>query len=260
MKRTIRNIALPFALLFTLTSCEGFDWGGLLGDTELLGHVRLVASDAGEGQYYADGDTISFMSTICNVNSESIDITIDTLDVTVDTSLDVNPGTLFVGTEQNLLTGDVANITFPFIGINLNDTIEQTYTIDCPLDNIDLWNLLDTADIASALTSAPNAQNPFNNLFVIVLSETEYYIAYSGSIEITDFQDLNGLVKGNINVQAAYLTNSMIDELGEMSPIELANIDVDTYFRTITFTGEVSSRRTDITEVIESLTAMSCEL
>lgn len=224
-----------------------------MGDTELLGHVRLVVSEADEGQVYADGDTVRFMSTICNVNGDSVDIQIDTSDITIDTSLATNPGTLFIGTEQNLLTGGVANITFPFIGINLNDTTEGSYAIDCPLTNTDLWNHLDTADLTTVLTSSHDSPSPISNLFVIMLSETEYYIAYSGIIEITDFQDLNGLVKGDITVEAAYLTNSMIDELCAMSPFELAAIDIDTYFRTVTLTGEVSSRRTDISQVIESL-------
>lgn len=257
MKRTIRNIALSLATIITLSSCEGFDWGGLLGDTELLGHVRLVVTDAGEGQYYADGDTLKFMSTICNVNGDRLDINIDTMDVTVDTGFAINPGTLFIGTEQNLLSGDIANITFPFIGINLNDTIEKNYTINCPLTSIDLWNHLDTADITTVLTGVTDTESPISNLFVIMLSENEYYIGYSGNIEITDFQDLNGLVKGDITVQAAYLTTSMIDALGAMSPLELASLDIDTYFRTVTFTGEISSRRTDISQVVESLNQMS---
>lgn len=258
MKKKLQTVGLVLASIFTLTSCEGFDFSGLLGDTNLLGHIRLVATDVTGDQYYAEGDTISFMSTICNVNSDTLGIDIDTMDISFDTTFEgLNPGTLFIGTSQNLLTGDVANITFPFIGINLNDTIEKTYNFTSPLSNTDLWNYLDTANVTTLITNGIPTEDSAINLFVIVLSETEYYIGYNGTLEITDFQNLNGLVKGDISVEAAYLTNSMIDELGEMNPFELANIDVETYFRTVTLTGEVSSRRTDINSVIESLNQMA---
>jgi len=238
MKKSIFAIATAVAAMFGLAACDGENpFGNINGGNDLLGHITLVTSNPQNGeQPYGEGDTLNFASAMCNIN------------VTVEDSIAVDFGSLFVGTEANLLQGENANITYPMIGLNLRDTAETTYEVNCPVDQVSFFKTIDSTNWRSLLTEN---QPDLGNIVVLAASEHALYIGYAGTITITRFANMGSLVKGSFNnVKAAYVTEADIEALA-IEDIE--TIDIEARFPHITLNGEISSRRADIQAIIEQL-------
>ncbi len=251
MKKRFFAIAAVVACLFSMSSCDGINWDDMFDN--LTGHITLMASSPQNAQSGAQpqgidlNDSIRFKSAISNV-------TADTIYYDGQAIPDVNFGTLMVGTKDNILTNDIANLTYPLVGIHLNGNTVKVYNVSCPL-NFDFIEYLDTTDI-NQMIAAGMAFGNDNNLFAVAVSEDAYYIGYTGNVNITKFGDEGSLIEGRVNnVRAIYVTKQQIETLADMSDAERAAIDLETYFPSVKFNGEISSRRTNIQAVLDALEA-----
>lgn len=241
MKKRFAIIATAVAAMFGFAACEGDNpFENLTDVPDLLGHINLTVSEATAGdQAYADGDVLNFASAMSNVN------------LTIEDTLVVDYGSVLIGTEANLLSGNVANITFPLIGINLRDTVTGNYEINCPVNQISFFENLDTSDWRNLITkNQPN----LGNIFVVAANEHAMYIGYEGTVNITKFNGMGTLVEGTVNnVKALYVTEQDIEDL--MDEDDPASINIVERFPHVTFNGEIASRRADMQAVLQALDA-----
>lgn len=251
MKKRFLALLTAVACLTALTSCDE-DLTDIFGSDDALGHITLTTSNAMGEQSYSNDMTIEFKSAICNVNNRTIEVDIDTLGVDFDTTLlNVNAGSIFVGVSGVDVTTNTANINWPICGINLRDTLTGNYVIDLPVDNFDFLEYIDTTSINSMITSGLNFRGRPCNLFAVAASRDEYYIGYSGSVNITAFEGAGTLVEGTLNnVRAVYITREQIEALLAMTPEERDAVSLSTTLPRITFNGTLSSLRANMTSVI----------
>lgn len=246
MKKRLTVLAAVAACVFGFASCEDLNIDKLI-EADVVGHINLYASnptntDKGD-QFYANGDSTIFRSALCNVN------------ITLEDGNEIDAGAVLVGCEKNLLTANnEADITFPLIGVNLRDTVPGTYQINCPVDQISFFEHLDTANWMSLITTNNIS---LGNIMVVATNENAMYIGYSGSIVIDQFSTMGTLVKGHINnVEAIYVTTDQLEALWDMDEAERANVNLINNFPHITFNGEISSRRANVTDILEALDEM----
>lgn len=245
MKKRFLAIATALACAFGFSACEGDDWKDLIEQTDLAGHVTLYVSNAQEGQMYQDGDSIRFKSAVSNVRFDTV--IIDSLH----RGYNITAGTLLVGTRDNAITHADEELQPPFLGINLRDTNTGVHRINCPIDKIDFFRYLYETNVESIILSGVNLGTMVGNLFAVAYDSTSYYIGYSGSINITEFGAQNSLVVGTVNVNCIYITNTQLEEL--VNDEQYYDMDLSDHFPTVTFTGEISSRRADIAAVVNAL-------
>lgn len=247
MKKNVLALAVAAMCAFSFTACDGLE------DLDLVGHINLVATNpTGDSQAYADSTALNFSSAMCNVNVDSVYIEAGEYAGTYD----VHAGTVMVGTTQNLISNDIANITFPLCGINLRDTTVGTFAIDCPIDDFGFFEYLDANDVNSLITTGLSVGDNLGNLFAVAVSEEAFYIGFSGNVTVTAYgRNELSRVEGTVNnVEAIYVTVSQIEALANMSAAERAAItDLANYFPHITFNGTFSSMRADITTVMAAL-------
>lgn len=251
MKKNLLVIAAAVASAFTFNACEE-------GQTmDLFGSINLVATNpvdtwTGLTQPYADSTVLNFGSALCNVDIDSVMVGDGEDSVSV---YDVYAGTIMVGTTQNLLSNDVANLTFPMCGVNLRDTVTGTYEISCPIDQFSFYQYLDTTNVNSLITSGLEIGDELGNIFAVAVSEDAFYLGYSGTITITSFADHNyRRVEGTVNnVNAVYVTADQIAALAQMPEEQRADIDLASYLPHITFSGTISSMRANIGVILEAL-------
>jgi hypothetical protein len=235
MKKNVLVLAALVAGACCFTACDD------LVEMDLVGHINLTTSNATAGdQAYADGQTLNFKSALCNIN--------------IDTAL-LDAGTVMVGATQSLVSNDVADITFPLCGINLRDTVPGQYAISCPVTDFSFFEYLNESNVNMLITRGLAIGDQLGNLFAVAVSDTSFYLGYSGAVNITAFgTDPLSRVQGTVsNVEAIYLTASGLEAIANMSAADRANIDLTTYFPHITFNGDISSIRSDIDAVMQAL-------
>ena len=247
MKKSLLAIAAAAVFAFGFTSCD-MDLDDLLNDEELnlTGHITLTtANPSGTPQAYGQGDTIRFKSAACNI-TEAIQ---DSLGFTT------NAGTVMVGTFDNLLTSNnsQANLSFPLVGINLRGTSAQNYTVDCPVDDLGFFQYLHETDVNLLITRGIMYTNCHGSLFAVAVSDTSYYIGYDGNINITNFGVEGDVVEGTVNVNALYVTKGEIQRIANDSAYRATVVPFSTHFPSITFNGNIASRRVPIEAVIDAL-------
>lgn len=247
MKKTLSVIAIALAMVFGFTACED--------DLGLLGSITLTSSDANGEQPYASDQTFDFHSAICNVNFSDFHLVIDSLNV--DTTITGNLGAVFVGLTENLLSAsDFNNLTFPMVGINLRDTVVGEYAFGYPV-NWQLVEMLETTNMNRLITDGIAVSGMLGNLFVVAVSETSFYLAVNGNINITSFGNNGELVNGSINnAQCIYVTREHLRNLMALTPEQRMSINFATEFPTITFNGSMESRRASIETVMQALENM----
>lgn len=253
MKKRILVLAAAVACAFSFSACDG-NIEGIFSGTDILGHITLYTSNPTNGaQAYNGGDTLRFASAMCNANVDSVYINAGEYSG----SYDIHIGTVMVGTTDNLLTNDVANITFPLCGVNVRDTTTGTFAISCPINDFSFFEYLDTTDYTSMINTGLAIGNEMGNLFVVAVSEEAFYLGYAGSITFTHYGGEGALVQGSVNdVDAIYVTKDQISTIANMSEAERAEINLGNYFPHITFAGEISSRRANIAAVMQALDEM----
>lgn len=248
MKKTLSILAVAVAMAFGFTACED-DFG-------LLGSITLTASNANGEQPYADGQTFDFHSAICNVNVSDVHIQYDSLGI--DTTITGSLGSVFVGLTENLLSADdFDNLTYPLVGINLRDTVVGTYQFGYPV-NWELIELIDTTNYNRMITDGIAVAGQLGNLFVVAASDHAFYLAVNGNINITSFGGNGETVNGTINnMVCIYITRDHLQNLMALTAEQRNAINPATEFPTITFNGNMESRRASIQTVMQALENMN---
>ncbi len=245
MKKRVMALATAVICAFGLASCDDESLNNLIEQSDLAGHVTLYVSNAQEGQMYQDGDSIRFKSAVSNVRFDTVFI--DSSHV----GYDLTVGTLMVGTRDNAIT-HAEDLQPPFLGINLRDTNTGVHRISCPIDKIEFFRYLYESNIESVILSGVDFGPIIGNLFAVAYDEHCYYIGYSGAITINEFGVQNSLVTGTVNVNAIFITDTELEELVNHEE-DYIGVDLSDHFPTVTFTGEISSRRADIAAVVNAL-------
>lgn len=247
MKKSLLAIAAAAVFAFGFTACD-MNIDDLLNDPELnlTGSITLTTANPANGtQAYGANDTIRFKSAACNI-TEAVQ---DSLGVQVEA------GTVMVGTFDNLLTSNnsQANLSFPLVGINLRGTSAQNYTVDCPVNDFSFFQYLYETDVNILITRGIQYAGVIGSLFAVAVSDTAYYIGYNGNINITNFGVEGDVVEGTVNVNALYVTKGELEHIYN-DPAYRATIgNFATHFPSITFTGNIASRRVPIEAVIDAL-------
>lgn len=249
MKKRFFAIATAVAFALSFTACDGEEGlAELIESTNLTGHITLYTSNPSGAQQWGANDTLTFKSAVTNVKFD----TIQAFDTTIAAHIDA--GTVMIATTDNVLTsGNNANITFPLAGINLRGNTATTYTISCPIDDIEFFRQFDTTGVMQMITSGIDLGGQVGNLFAVAVDSNHFYLGYEGSVVISSFGEEGSLVEGTVNnVRAIYVTDSQIEQLanGTLSSADLP---------TITFNGVISSRRTNIEALISALDEMGNE-
>lgn len=251
MKKTLSVIAIAVALTFGFSACEEIENLGLLGN------ITLTASNTlGTDQPYEAGQTFEFQSAICNAHLADVHIQNDSLGI--DTVLNGELGTVFVGLTENLLSAeDFDNISFPLVGINLRDTVVGEYAFTYNID----WSFveqIDTTSLNKMITSGLAVSSGLGNVFVMAASETAFYVAISGNINISEFGGNGSLVRGTLNnVFCIYVTRAHLETLRAMPPSQRNTINLISEFPSIVFNGTMESRRASIETVMQALDNMN---
>lgn len=260
MKKSILFIAAAVACMMGFSACEGegVDISQLSG-TDLFGHIYLTPSNQnnGYGGYQnatiMSNDSVKFNSGLCCVklNTTGVGVGTDEGDL----------GTLFFGSEKDVLVNSNNEIQFPLIGINLRDTTPElhngNYAIRIPMVEGDFsfidslnennWNYYLTN------TNIQIAGEPAN-IMVIALSEDEFYVCYDGNIHIDEWAAVGNRIQGQVqNVKAFRVTREILPALVALP--ERATTLLSAYLPTVTFNGVISSARmtSENVSVIEAL-------
>ena len=249
MKRKVFFLAALVASVFSFTACDE------LGGLDLVGHINLttgtpVAGLPGLTQPYEEGMALNFSSAMCNVSIDSVYV--EAGDYTG--TYEINAGTVFVGTRQDLLVDDIAELTFPLCGINLRDTVVGSYDISLPVDDFSFIDMLDTTNVNSLITSGLSIGDNLGNVFAVAVSEDAFYLGYSGTISISSYGQELHRVQGTVNnVQAVYITLEQIEYLASLTAEQRATFDLAAYLPKISFSGDFSTMRTNIDAIVEAL-------
>lgn len=248
MKKTLSVFAVAVAMALGFTACED--------DLGLLGSINLTTSNANGEQAYVDGQTFNFHSAICNVNLSNVHIQYDSLGI--DTVVNGSLGAVFVGTTDNLLSAeDFNNITFPLVGINLRDTVVGEYQFRYNV-TWSLIEMIDTTNMNRLICDGINYAGMLGNLFVVAASNSSFYLAIGGDINVTNFGRNGETVDASINnMECIYVTREHIQNLMALTPEQRLAINPAVEFPTITFNGGMQSRRASIETVMQALDRMN---
>jgi hypothetical protein len=252
MKKTLFTLVLAALCLPVFTSCDPQDLSDILS-SDALGTITLTTSQAANGeQLYGNDSTITFKSGLCNVNHRDIHIDIDTLNVDYDTTLlNVNAGAIYIGVNGVNVMENTANIDWPLFGMNLRDTVVGNYFFFLPVQTFAFLNYLDTSSINSLVATGLTFQSMPFNLFAVAASKDEYYIGYSGSVSVNNFGPDGTMIEGTFNnVKAYYVTTTKLREMIDLGAEEWNTRTLASELPTITFNGTFTSRRANMTSVI----------
>ena len=251
MKKTLLTLVVAALCLPVFTSCDE-DLSSIL-NSDALGTITLTTSQAANGdQLYGNDSTITFKSGLCNVDHRNIQIDVDTLGVDYDTTLlNVNAGSIYIGVNGVNVMENTANIDWPLFGMNLRDTVVGNYFFFLPVQTFAFLNYLDTSSINSLVATGLTFQSMPFNLFAVAASKDEYYIGYSGSVSITNFGPDGTMIEGTFNnVKAYYVTTTKLREMINLGAEEWNTRTLASELPTITFNGTFTSRRANMTSVI----------
>lgn len=249
MKKKLVALAAVVACAFTFGACEEF------GDLDLVGHINLTATNPVQGlpgltQAYEDSTVLNFKSAMCNVSIDSVYIEAGEYAG----SYEINAGTVFVGTRQDILVNDVAQLTFPLCGINLRDTVVGNYPISLPIDDFSFIDMLDTTNVNTLITTGLAVGGNVGNVFAVAVSEEAFYLGFSGTVSISAYGQDFHRVEGTLNnVQAVYVTLEQLEYLAGLSPEQRASFDLAAYLPKITFNGSISTMRANIDAIVDAL-------
>jgi len=256
MKKSILVIATAVACMLGFSACDGNEaqlqnqlqqYAG----SDLLGHIYLLPSEPQNGAMFqynhsaVNVDTMKFKSAMCNASfTYEGEMT--------DSAVVVDAGALFFGSYTDIIAEGTVNIQFPMIGINLRDTMPGDYTISVPTGDFSFIEDLNEHNWSYYLT---NNDIQYGNMMVVAVSEDDYYICYEGSIHISEFSTVGTIVRGAVqNVKAFYVTKQQLELL--LAIPESAREALTHYLPTITFNGEISSRRANIEQIVDELEDM----
>lgn len=257
MKKTLLSLLVAALCLPMFASCDE-DLSSIF-NSDALGTITLTTSQAANGdQLYGNDTTVTFKSGLCNVDHRNIHIDVDTLGVDYDTTLlNVNAGAIYIGVNGVNVMENTANIDWPLFGMNLRDTVVGTYLIRVPVNTFAFLHFLDTTSINSLVATGLTFQSLPFNLFAVAANKDAYYIGYHGSVSVNNFGPDGTMIEGTFNdVKAYYITTEKIREMLALSPAEQATTTLANELPSITFNGTFTSRRANMTSVINRVNEM----
>lgn len=202
MKQKILALAMAVSALFAFSACEIDGLEDLIDTNSILGRIDVTTSNGQDGVTYEDGTTIRFMSSLCNA-------------VVTDTSL----YTMVLATQRNLVDDNAYELSYPLIGMKLFDTVAGVYTFN----HVMSYEFLISVDWKHLLT----ANDTVGNMFVMAVDEDGFYFGMNGSIEISEYNGMGTMVKGNINnLQAVYMSRSRMTALDNRRTVILDSIEI----------------------------------
>lgn len=202
MKQKILALAMAVSALFAFSACEIDGLEDLIDTNSILGRIDVTTSNGQDGVTYEDGTTIRFMSSLCNA-------------IVTDTSL----YTMVLATQRNLVDDNAYELSYPLIGMKLFDTVAGVYTFN----HVMSYEFLISVDWKHLLT----ANDTVGNMFVMAVDEDGFYFGMNGSIEISEYNGMGTMVKGNINnLQAVYMSRSRMTALDNRRTVILDSIEI----------------------------------
>lgn len=257
MKKSILFIATAVACMLGFSACEGesVDLAQQLSGTDLFGHIYLTPSQQnnGAGGYQnaaiMNRDSVKFNSGLCCVklNTTGVGVGMDSLDL----------GTLFFGSERDVIVNSNKEIQFPLIGINLRDSVPGDYNLRIPEVNGD-FTFLDSLSENNWNHYLTHTNITINgedaNIMVIAVNEDEFYVCYAGNIHIDQWAAVGGRVQGQVqNAQAIRITKDILSNLPLLGGRSIQYLTQ--YLPTVTLNGVISSARmtSENVSVIEAL-------
>jgi hypothetical protein len=254
MKKTFLTIAIAVVCALGMSSC-GDDISDILGGTDALGHITFTASNPIGEQLVEEGQEFDFKSSLCNVSFDSIHMSFSFNGQGVDTVVnDLSIGTILLGVYGDQITENTSNIQFPMVGINLRDTVPGEYVFHFDIDDWQFVRYIDTTNFYTMIRTGWAMTPEIGNLFGMAESRNALYIAYDGAINITSFGSEGKRIKGSINnVKCIYVTLDKLEALHNMTEAEREAVDIENYFSKVTFNGEISSKRTEISTILHAI-------
>ena len=221
-KRIIFSALAACAILFS--ACDTTIISDAI-DEGFLGDADVVITGGG---YYGN-DTVHFESSI--VNGFYLEDSMTSIVATIDFCANVD-----------LVTAELA---FPFLGFQINDTTSGVYQMSeiLTVDRLRNFNF----DSLAILLRQPCSYN----LMVIAVSDTSWYVSNSGSLTVNSYPIVGLMMEGSfVNVGAYYFTQSDVERLNDNMDAELTagTFDLTNYFHPVTINGTYSSRRTTIAD------------
>lgn len=235
MKQKILALAMAVATLFAFSACEIDGLEDLIDTNSILGRIDVTTSNGEDGVTLEDGTTIRFMSSLCNA-------------VVTDSSL----YTMVLATQRDLVDDNTYELSYPLIGMKLFDTVAGVYTIN----HVMSYEFLISVDWKHLLT----ANDTVGNMFVMAVSEDGFYFGMNGSIELTEYNGMGTMVKGNINnMQAVYMSRSRMTALDQRRTVILDSIEI-LRADSLAIAQQVEQLRTDSATVATQAAALQAHL
>lgn len=232
MKKFFISSFLAVAACFSLSSC-GEDIIQDIAD-ELLGDAELVITDAVGGTFYSpDGpgiDTITFKSSIMDAVVQIPTDEGDTViaNVALCSSVDLTQTTV---------------LDYPYLAIETNDTVAGVYAI---------YNALVSENLVGMNVVRMIKNLAGHSMVVLAVSDTSWYVATSGNINVTSFPGYGGFCEGSFNnVQAYYFTQSTLDNIETI--LDGSDELQAPYFRPVTLDGNFSCRRMNVENILNRM-------
>lgn len=210
------------ALVLAFSSCDDPSIITQMAQEGLLGSAEITIT--GQNGYFNNDTTLNFASTI----TDKFDtlVTRGEWDTTYVATLD-----LFANVDLNK-----SELTYPFMGFQVSDTVAGTYTLSHILTPERLRNF--NFDTIADLVFAPSGFN----VMLIAVSDTAWYVADGGTITITEYPTTGHNMKGTFNnVQAYYFTKTDVEAIEEH--LDEPNFNIADYFHnTAVISGDFKSR------------------
>lgn len=220
MKKALVAICASFALLFA--ACEESDWEDII--SQVVGNADFGVTNA-IGTPYEGVDSVHFSSCATNVLSGR-----------------EYHGTILLGAKIDL--NNASELRYPYLGIQINDTVAKSY----PLDTLS-FSIIDAFSPENMLTEAIN-----RNIIIIAQSDTSWFVSSGGTMNVSEFPAYGRALHATVNsAKMYYITQSKIEAVRNMSAPELLTTTVDQYFNSALINGNITSRRMDIQNLLNSL-------
>ena len=220
-KHLLWGAAAALALLFSSCDEDSAQMVTQMVESGLLGSAEITVT--GQNGFNAENANIEFASTI-----------MDEFDTVVDNIAYVGTLDLFANVD---LSANGATLRYPFMGFQFSDSTTGTYTITEVLTPQRLRNF--KFDSIADIVFNPSGFN----VLLIAISDTSWYIAYDGTITVTEYPGSGNNMRGTLNnVHAYYFTESDVEGIQEH--LNDPNFNLATYFtKTATINGEFKSKR-----------------
>ena len=204
---------------------------------KLFGEIQFTVSESTEETAYANNEIVKFKSSLTDM-----------------ASLDSNSlNNIYIGATIELTQADA--VIAPYCGFQLVDTVATRYPISLPI-SIEEFAQFNAENILTSMMDT--------NVFIMAVNDTSWYVGYDGTIIVEEYPNYGYLATGSFeDIKAFYITKTDVDYIkdlvnrsmeGDIEAIDLlATLTPNNIFPSITLNGSYSSRRANISGLLESL-------